>query len=56
MVGDLSQGLVAAILTILPLWGLYGFFNTRPKDHTLIGTSGDMAEAAGGTKTAPMQA
>lgn len=56
VVGDLSQGFVAAILTILPLWGLYGFFNTRPKDRTLIGTSGDMAEAAGGTKTAPMQA
>ena len=47
---------LAVILTVLPLWGLYGFFNTRAKDKTLLGTSGDMAAAAGGTKSSPMQA
>ena len=53
---DSTQALLAVILTVLPLWGLYGFFNTRAKDKTLLGTSGDMAAAAGGTKSSPMQA
>ncbi len=53
--GDVTQAITAAVLTFLPLWALYGFFNTRAKDKTLIGTSGDMAAAAGGTKTTAMQ-
>ncbi len=55
-VADVTQGVVAAAMIGLPTWALYGFFNTRAKDRTLIGTSGDMAAAAGGTKTSPMQA
>ncbi len=53
---DASQALVAVLLTVLPLWAVYGFFTRREHDRTVIGTSGAMAEAAGGTKTASMQA
>jgi NADH-quinone oxidoreductase subunit H len=53
---DCTQAFLAIVLTVLPLWALYGFFNTRTKDKTIVGSSGEMAAAAGGTKTAPMQA
>ena len=56
LVGDLTQGLVAAILTVLVLRAVVAMFLTRKKQRDVVGTSAEIAEETGGVKTPPMQA
>ncbi|MBS2013397.1 MAG: NADH-quinone oxidoreductase subunit H [Deltaproteobacteria bacterium] len=54
--GDVTQGLVAFLLTAAMVWLVVGIFRTRGKSEEILGTSAKFAAAAGGTKTEPMRA
>jgi NADH-quinone oxidoreductase subunit H len=53
---DLTQGVVALILTVLILRAVVGMFLSRPKQRDVVGSSAEIADEAGGVKTTPMQA
>jgi NADH-quinone oxidoreductase subunit H len=53
---DVTQGLVAASITALMIWAVVGLVRTPRRSPQVVGSSAKFAAAAGGTKTAPMQA
>ncbi|MBV9948618.1 MAG: NADH-quinone oxidoreductase subunit H, partial [Myxococcales bacterium] len=53
---DVSQAVVAVVLTLLGLRVAIGFFSAIKHHRTLLGSSADFAVRRGGTKTEPMQA
>ncbi len=54
---DVTQAIVAVILTVYILRGVIGMFGSRKRDATLaVGTSSRFATQLGGTKETPMQA
>jgi NADH-quinone oxidoreductase subunit H len=56
LLADLSQGLVAVLLTVMAVRFVLWAVTTRRKDLRAIGTSAEYAKRAGGTKQAPMGA
>jgi NADH-quinone oxidoreductase subunit H len=56
VLGDVTQALVAALLTAIVVRGVVGLFGRVTHERTLIGSSADQAETQGGTKSGPMQA
>jgi NADH-quinone oxidoreductase subunit H len=54
--GDLTQGFVALALTAAAVWLVVGMLRPRLLDEKVVGSSATLADAAGGTKTGPMQA
>jgi NADH-quinone oxidoreductase subunit H len=54
--GDITQALVALVLTVLVVRGVIGFFVPRKKSTWVVGSSARIAAAAGGAQTGPMQA
>jgi NADH-quinone oxidoreductase subunit H len=56
LVADLTQGLVALVLTVLVLRAVVGMFLTRKKERAVVGSAAEIAEEAGGVKSSPMQA
>jgi NADH-quinone oxidoreductase subunit H len=53
---DVTQALVALVITFFVLRGLIGFFAPRKQSPWIVGTSAEFAAAQGGTKVEPMQA
>ena len=53
---DLSQGLVAALITALVIVGVFGMLKPRKKSTWLVGSAANTAFARGGTKETAMQA
>lgn len=53
---DLSQGIVAATITGLVLWGIIGFVRPPQRREQIVGSSAKLAAAAGGTKESPITA
>jgi NADH-quinone oxidoreductase subunit H len=53
---DVSQALVAVVLTFFVVRGVIGFFGGKRGRPWVVGTSAKFAETAGGTETTPMQA
>jgi NADH-quinone oxidoreductase subunit H len=53
---DVTQGFTAVLITVLLGWAVVGFMRRPQRVTQILGTSAEMAEAAGGTKTAPMRA
>jgi NADH-quinone oxidoreductase subunit H len=53
---DVTQGITAVTLSGLMIWAIVGFLRTPRRESEIVGTSAEFAAAAGGTKTAPMQA
>ena len=56
LAGDVTQGIVAAVITALVAWALWGFFKPESRRETIIGSSAKLAAAAGGAKEAPIRA
>jgi NADH-quinone oxidoreductase subunit H len=56
VVADVSQGVIAAILTGLIIWALVGFSRTPSRTAKIVGSSAKLAAAAGGAKEAPITA
>jgi NADH-quinone oxidoreductase subunit H len=54
--GDVSQALVAALLTGYIVYGIIGMFMKRPRETSIVGSSAKYAERVGGTKETAMQA
>lgn len=54
LAADLTQGLVAAVLTGLITWAIVGFLRTPDRKETIYGSSAKLAAAAGGTKEGPI--
>ncbi|WP_394827557.1 NADH-quinone oxidoreductase subunit H [Pendulispora albinea] len=52
---DISQLVVALVITLFVLRGLVGFFAPKRRSLWIVGTSAEMANARGGTVTGPMQ-
>ncbi len=53
---DVTQALVAAVVTLLVLRAVVGMFSAKRRSPWIVGTSAKQAAAAGGTKPTPMQA
>ena len=56
LLADVSQGIIAATITGLVLWGVIGFGRNPPRREAIVGSSAKLAAAAGGTKEAPITA
>lgn len=56
VVGDLTQGLVAAAITGGIIWIAVGLVRSRGVREQIIGSSAKLASAAGGAKEAPIRA
>ncbi|HLK38679.1 MAG TPA: complex I subunit 1 family protein [Polyangiaceae bacterium] len=56
LAADVTQGLVAAVVTILVLVGVVRFLGPVKHQRTLLGSSAEQAAKRGGTKTEAMQA
>lgn len=56
LVADITQGLVAAVVTGLLVWAAVGIVRTPRRKEQIIGSSAKFAAAAGGAKEAPMRA
>ena len=54
--GDVSQALVALVLTTFVIRGVVGFFSTTKRKPSAFGSAGKYATDAGGTETTAMQA
>ena len=54
--GDVSQALVAAVLTVYIVYGIIGMFMKRPRETSIVGSSAKYAERLGGSKETAMQA
>ena len=54
--GDLTQAIVAALITVGVAMSVVGFFTKRPHRASMAGTAAKFAEALGGSKESPMQA
>jgi NADH-quinone oxidoreductase subunit H len=53
---DVTQGLVAVVITVLLVRAIAGFVSPVRHNRVLVGSSASQAARAGGTKSAPMQA
>jgi hypothetical protein len=53
---DVTQAVVAAAITLFFVRLVLGFFQSKPKEKWIVGSSAEIAAAAGGSKTTPMQA
>jgi NADH-quinone oxidoreductase subunit H len=53
---QVTQAIVAVVLTVMMARGVIGLFSNRMGGRSLIGSSARYAAAAGGTKETPMQA
>ena len=53
---DISQALVAAVITVYVVYGVVGMFMKRTREKPIVGTAAKFAERLGGTKETPMQA
>jgi NADH-quinone oxidoreductase subunit H len=56
VVGDLTQALTAALITVGVVGAVVGFFTKRPHRRDIVGSTAKFAEAVGGVKEEPMQA
>jgi NADH-quinone oxidoreductase subunit H len=56
LLADVSQAVVAATGAFIGLRLVTGFFGSRKHERTLLGSSAEMAERRGGTKSSTMQA
>jgi NADH-quinone oxidoreductase subunit H len=54
VLADVTQGLTAAVITGLVLWGVIGFARPRQRREAIIGSSALLAAAAGGAKEGPI--
>jgi hypothetical protein len=53
---DLSQALVAGLITVLVALGVFGMLKPRAKSTWIVGSSAQLALSRGGTKQTAMQA
>ncbi len=53
---DVTQAIVALVLTVLIVRGVVGMFVSRKRVPWIVGSSAKLAAAAGGARTGPMQA
>jgi NADH-quinone oxidoreductase subunit H len=56
VVADVTQGIIAATLTGLIIWGFVAFSRTPFRRETIFGSSAKFAAAAGGAKESPITA
>ncbi len=56
LTADLTQGFIAATITGLVIWAIVGFTRTPARREAVVGSSAQLAAAAGGTKEAPITA
>jgi NADH-quinone oxidoreductase subunit H len=56
VVADVTQGIIAAVITGLVIWATVGFLKTPTRRETVVGSSAKLAAAAGGAKEAPITA
>jgi NADH-quinone oxidoreductase subunit H len=54
LAADVTQGVVAAVLTGLILWAVVGFLKPPTRKETIVGSSAKLAAAAGGAKEGPI--
>jgi len=53
---DITQALVAVLITVYVVYGIVGMFMKRRREKWIVGTAAKFAERLGGTKETPMQA
>jgi NADH-quinone oxidoreductase subunit H len=56
LLADVSQGVIAAVITGLALWAFIGFSKTPLRRSAIFGSSAKYAAAAGGAKESPITA
>ena len=56
LLSDICQGLTAAALTAFVIYFVVGFSKTPFRKETIVGSSAQLAAAAGGAKEAPITA
>ncbi|HEY1694234.1 MAG TPA: complex I subunit 1 family protein [Polyangiaceae bacterium] len=56
LAADVTQGVVALVVTVVVVRGIVGFFGPVKHSRDLIGSSAAFAAKRGGTKSSPMQA